>query len=640
MSTPLDTTTHVYPTNRYLQLYHDSLKDRERFWSEQARQLDWYRTWDKVLEWNPPFAKWFVGGMLNASYNALDRHLKTWRRNKAALIWEGEPGEQRVLTYYDMFRETNRFADALLRLGVKAGDRVGIYMPLVPELMVAVLAAARIGAIFSVVFSGFSAGALADRLNDSEAKVLVTADGGYRRGRVVPLKENADMAVSRCPSIEHVVVFRRVGRDVAMKEGRDIWWHDIVRDSSGHVEPVPVESTHPLYILYTSGTTGKPKGVVHSTGGYLVYVAATQKWVFDVKDEDVYWCTADVGWVTGHSYLVFGPLLNGVTSVMYEGALDYPTPARWWEIIERYGVTVFYTTPTALRALMKYGDDYPRRHNLSSLRLLGSVGEPINPAAWEWFFRVIGGGRCPIVDTWWQTETGGILISPAPHLGLTPLKPGSATYPLPTIEAEVLDDKGKPAPPMSKGYLVIKSPWPGMLMTLFKDPERYKQVYWSRFEGVYYTADFAMRDEEGYFWLLGRADEVIKVAGHRLGTIELEDALVSHKAVAEAAVVGRPDEVKGEVIVAFVTLKQGYTPSKELSAELREHVRNIVGPIATPEEIHFVRMLPKTRSGKIMRRVIRAVASNMDVGDVTTLEDEASVEEVKAAIEALKTGVA
>lgn len=640
MSTPLDTTTHVYPTNRYLQLYHDSLKDRERFWSEQARQLDWYRTWDKVLEWNPPFAKWFVGGMLNASYNALDRHLKTWRRNKAALIWEGEPGEQRVFTYYDMFRETNRFADALLRLGVKKGDRVGIYMPLVPELMAAVLAAARIGAIFSVVFSGFSAGALADRLNDSEAKVLVTADGGYRRGRVVPLKENADMAVSRCPSIEHVVVFRRVGSDVAMKEGRDIWWHDLVRDSRGYVEPVPVESTHPLYILYTSGTTGKPKGVVHSTGGYLVYVAATTKWVFDVKDEDVYWCTADVGWVTGHSYLVFGPLLNGVTSVMYEGALDHPTPARWWEIIERYGVTVFYTTPTALRALMKYGDDYPRRHNLSSLRLLGSVGEPINPAAWEWFFRVIGGGRCPIVDTWWQTETGGILISPAPHLGLTPLKPGSATYPLPTIEAEVLDDKGKPAPPMSKGYLVIKSPWPGMLMTLFKDPERYKQVYWSRFEGVYYTADFAMRDEEGYFWLLGRADEVIKVAGHRLGTIELEDALVSHKAVAEAAVVGRPDEVKGEVIVAFVTLKQGYTPSKELSAELREHVRNVVGPIARPEEIHFVRMLPKTRSGKIMRRVIRAVASNMDVGDVTTLEDEASVDEVKAAIEALKTGVA
>ncbi len=640
MSTPLDTATHIYPTNRYLQLYHDSLKDRERFWSEQARQLDWYRTWDKVLEWNPPFAKWFVGGMLNASYNALDRHLKTWRRNKAALIWEGEPGEQRVLTYYDMFRETNRFADALLRLGVKKGDRVGIYMPLVPELMAAVLAAARIGAIFSVVFSGFSAGALADRLNDSEAKVLVTADGGYRRGRVVPLKENADMAVSRCPSIEHVVVFRRMGRDVAMKEGRDMWWHDLVRDSRGYVEPVPVESTHPLYILYTSGTTGKPKGVVHSTGGYLVYVAATTKWVFDVRDEDVYWCTADVGWVTGHSYLVFGPLLNGVTSVMYEGALDHPTPARWWEIIERYGVTIFYTTPTALRALMKYGDYYPRRHNLSSLRLLGSVGEPINPAAWEWFFRVIGGGRCPIVDTWWQTETGGILISPAPHLGLTPLKPGSATYPLPTIEAEVLDDKGKPVPPMSKGYLVIKSPWPGMLMTLFKDPERYKQVYWSKFEGFYYTADFAMRDEEGYFWLLGRADEVIKVAGHRLGTIELEDALVSHKAVAEAAVVGRPDEVKGEVIVAFVTLKQGYTPSKELSAELREHVRNVVGPIATPEEIHFVRMLPKTRSGKIMRRVIRAVASNMDVGDVTTLEDEASVDEVKAAIEALKTGVA
>jgi len=638
MSTPLDTSTRVYPTNRYLTLYQESLRDRERFWAEQARQLDWYRTWDKVLEWNPPFAKWFLGGMLNASYNTLDRHLKTWKRNKAAVIWEGEPGEQRVLTYYDMYRETNRFANALLNLGVKTGDRVGIYMPLVPELMIAMLAAARIGATFSVVFSGFSAGALADRLNDSEAKVLVTADGGYRRGRVVPLKENADTALSRCYSVEHMIVLRRVGRDVTMKEGRDIWWHDLVKDSHGYVEPVPVEANHPLYILYTSGTTGKPKGVVHSTGGYLVYVAATQKWVFDVKDEDVYWCTADVGWVTGHSYIVFGPLLNGVTSVMYEGALDYPTPGRWWEIVERYGVTVLYTTPTALRTLMKYGDDYPAKHDLSSLRLLGTVGEPINPAAWEWYFRVIGGGRCPIVDTWWQTETGGILISPAPNLGLVPLKPGSATYPLPTIEAEVLDEKGKPAPTLSKGYLVIKSPWPGMLMTLFKDPERYKQVYWSRFEGVYYTGDYAMKDDEGYFWLLGRADEVLKVAGHRLGTIELEDALVAHKAVAEAAVVGKPDAVKGEVIVAFVTLKQGYTPSKELSAELREHVRNVVGPIATPEEIHFVRMLPKTRSGKIMRRVIRAVASNMDVGDITTLEDEASVEEVKAAIEALKAG--
>ncbi|MEM4417016.1 MAG: acetate--CoA ligase, partial [Nitrososphaerota archaeon] len=624
MSSSLDVSAKIYPVNRYLELYNRSLEDPERFWEEQARELDWFRSWDRVLEWNPPFAKWFVGGRLNACYNALDRHLKSWRKNKAALIWEGEPGERRVLTYHDLYREANRFADALLRLGVKTGDRVGIYMPLIPELPISMLAASRIGATFTVVFSGFSAGALADRLNDAEAKVLITADGGYRRGRIVNLKENADKALASCPTVEHVVVYRRTGHSVPFKEGRDIWWDDIVKDSRNYVEPVSVESNHPLYILYTSGTTGKPKGVVHSTGGYLVYVSATQKWVFDVRDDDVYWCTADIGWVTGHSYVVYGPFLNGVTTVMYEGALDYPNPGRWWEIVERYGVTILYTTPTALRTLIKYGDEYPKKYNLSSLRLLGTVGEPINPAAWEWYFNVVGGGRCPIVDTWWQTETGGILISPAPRLGLVPLKPGSATYPLPTILADVYDEKGRPAPSMTRGYLVIKNPWPGMLQTLFKDPQRYQQVYWSRFEGVYYTGDYAMKDGEGYFWLLGRADEVLKVAGHRLGTIELEDALVSHQAVAEAAVVGRPDAVKGEVIVVFATLKQGYSPSPQLAQELREHVRRVIGPIATPEEIHFVKMLPKTRSGKIMRRVIKAVASQAEIGDITTLEDEAS----------------
>ena len=631
----IDVEARIIPTNKYLEFYKRSLEDGEKFWSEVASELVWFRTWDKVLEWDPPFAKWFVGGRLNASYNTVDRHVKGWRKNKAAIIWEGEPGDRRVLTYADLYREVNRFASVLLKLGVKTGDRVAIYMPMVPELPIAMLAAARIGATFTVVFSGFSSSALADRIRDSEAKVLITADGGYRRGRVIQLKEIADEALKNCPTIEHVVVYRRVGREIPMKEGRDHWWHELMKDAERYVEPVSLESTHPLYILYTSGTTGKPKGVVHSTGGYLVYVYATQRWVFDVRDDDVYWCTADIGWVTGHSYIVFGPLTNGVTSVMYEGAPDYPAPDRWWEIVERYGVTILYTTPTAIRALMKFGEEYPRRHDLSTLRLLGTVGEPINPAAWHWYYNVIGGGRCPIVDTWWQTETGGILISPAPNIGLVPLKPGSATYPLPGIEADVVDEQGKPAKLGEKGYLVIKRPWPGMLMTLYKDPERYKQVYWSRFPGIYYPGDYAMRDKDGYFWLLGRADEVLKVAGHRLGTIEIEDALISHPAVAEAAVAGRPDPVKGEAIIAFVTLKQGHKPSEELTKELREHVRRVIGPIATPEEIHFVSMLPKTRSGKIMRRVIKAVATGAEIGDVTTLEDEASVEEVKEAIKTL-----
>ena len=627
----LPTETRVWPSQKYLDYWRRSVNDIEAFWDEVARGLVWHRPWNQVLVWKPPFAHWFVGGLINACYNAVDRHMNTWRKNKVAYLWEGEPGDYRTITYAELFREVNRFAAGLRNLGIKRGDRIALYMPMIPEFPIAMLAASRIGAIFTVVFSGFSAGALANRIQDSESRLVVTADGGYRRGKTIPLKEIVDEAVEATPSVEHVVVYRRMGREVPMFPGRDIWWHDLVKDVLGFVAPEPLEANHPLYILYTSGTTGKPKGAVHGNGGYLTYVYATQKWVFDVQDEDVYWCTADIGWVTGHSYVVFGPLMHGVTSVMYEGALDCPAPDRWWQIVERYGVTILYTTPTAIRTLMKYGDEMPRRHELSSLRLLGTVGEPINPAAWEWYYHIIGGERCPIVDTWWQTETGGILISPAPNLGLVPLKPGSATHALPGIDADVVNESGVSTGPGEKGYLVIRQPWPGMFMTLYKDPERYRQVYWERFPNVYYAGDYAVRDRDGYFWLLGRADEVLKVAGHRLGTIEIEDALVGHPAVAEAAVAGRPDQIKGEAIVAFVTLRREYKPSSNLSQELREHVRKELGPIATPEEIHFVSSLPKTRSGKIMRRVVKAVASNRDIGDITTLEDEASVEEVRQA---------
>jgi acetyl-CoA synthetase len=628
--------THVWPTGRYLKYHERSLQDSNAFWADIGKRLVWRRDWDHVLQWEPPFAKWFAGGQLNASENALDRHMGNSRRNKAAYYWEGEPGEQRTVTYAELYRVTNRFASALQRLGLRTGDRVALYLPMVPEFPAAMLACARLGAPFTVVFSGFSAGALAERMRDCEARLVVTADGGYRRGKVVELKPVVDEALQQAPSVEHVVVVRRTGREVPMQKGRDVWWHDVVTEASSFVAPVPVEATHPLYILYTSGTTGKPKGAVHSTGGYLVYAYATQQWVFDVRDEDVYWCTADIGWVTGHTYVVFGPLMHGVTNVMYEGALDYPQADRWWSLVERNGVTILYTTPTAIRSLIKFGDQWPKQHDLSSLRILGTVGEPINPAAWWWYFETIGQGRCPIVDTWWQTETGGVLISPAPHLGLVPLKPGSAAYPLPGIEADIVDEQGGTLPAGQKGFLVIRRPWPGMFMTLYKDPDRFKEVYWTRFPGVYYAGDYALRDQDGYFWLLGRADEVLKVAGHRLGTIELEDALVSHPAVAEAAVAARPDAVKGEAIVAFVTLKGQAKPSPSLANELSEHVRKTIGPIATPAAVHFVSLLPKTRSGKIMRRVIKAVASGQQIGDVTTLEDGASVEEVKAAIVTLR----
>jgi acetyl-CoA synthetase len=625
-----------WPIKRYMDTYKKSLDDIEKFWEQEARKLEWFRTWDRVLQWDQPFAKWFPGGLINACYLCVDRHLKTWRRNKVAISWEGENGEEKTLSYSQLYREVNRLASVLKKLGVKDGDRIALYLPMIPELPISMLASARIGAIHTVIFSGFSSMALADRINDTEAKVLVTADGGYRRGKTISLKEIVDTALENTSSIEKVIVVKRTGQEVKMKDGRDFWYHEIVKDVKEDVQPLPIESTHPLYILYTSGTTGKPKGIVHSTGGYLVFINSMYQWVFDLKEDSVYWCTADVGWVTGHSSIVYAPLMHGASIVVYEGAPDYPKPDRWWEMIEKYKVTIFYTSPTAIRMFMRYGEEWPKKHDLSSLTILGSVGEPINPEAWLWYFKHIGGERCPIVDTWWQTETGGIMISPAPGIELVPLKPGSATFPLPGIDADVVDEKGEPTPPGVRGYLVIKKPWPGMFMTLYKDPERYKQTYWSRFPGMYYAGDYCMKDEEGYFWLLGRADEVLKVAGHRMGTMELESAVISHPAIAEAAVIGKPHEIKGESIVVFAILKQGYNPSKELREELKEHLRKIIGPIATPDEIYFVSKLPKTRSGKIMRRVLRAVVSSTPIGDVTTLEDETSVEEAKQVYEEFK----
>src|SRR5579875_1035356 len=632
----LPTETRIFPINRYAEAHKESLVDIERFWhSVASEEISWFRSWDKVLDWNPPFARWFIGAELNASYNCVDRHLSGAVRNKVAYYWEGEDGERRTLTYQDLHIEVNRFANALMRLGIEKGSRVTIYLPMTPELPIAMLACTRLGAPFTVVFSGFSSQSLSDRMNDSGSTLLITADGGFRRGKVIHLKQIADQALETSPGVKNVIVYKRTGQEISMKEGRDHWWSDVVPGSESVKEVLParVESNHPLYLLYSSGTTGKPKAIVHGTGGYLTYTAATTRWVFDPKPSDVYWCAADIGWVTGHSYIVFGPLSLGLTSILYEGALDYPQNDRLWEMIERYRVNILYTSPTALRGLMKYGDEPPAKHDLRSLNVLGTVGEPINPHVWLWYFEKIGGGRCPVVDTWWQTETGGIMISASPRLGLVPLKPGSATLPLPGIDAQVLDDSGRPTASGEKGYIVIRKPWPGMLLTLNGDDARYKQVYWSRFPGSYYPGDYCVRDEDGYFWLLGRADEVLKVAGHRLGTIEIEDALLSHKAVAESAVAGKHDEVKGESIAAFVIVKTGYAAGPALAKELKEHIRSTVGPIAVPDDLHFVKSLPKTRSGKIMRRVVKAVANGMDsVGDTTTLEDEASVEEVKRAV--------
>jgi acetyl-CoA synthetase len=621
---------------KYCEFYRKSIMDLEGFWDGEARKLEWFRAWDKVLEWEPPFARWFVGGLLTASYLCVDRHVKTWRRSKVALYWEDEAGNARTWSYSQLYTEVNRFASVLRKLGVRKGDRVATYLPLIPELPITMLATARIGAIHTVVFSGFSAQALADRINDTQAKVLVTADGGFRRGKLIPLKKTADMTLDSAPSIESVVVVNRADVDINMKDRRDFWYHELLKKAESYVEPLPIESNDPLYILYTSGTTGKPKGIVHSTGGYMVFNHSAYKWAFDIRDESVYWCTADIGWVTGHSSIVYAPLSHAATMVLYEGAPDYPNPDRWWEIVDKYGVTIFYTSPTAIRLLMRYGEEWPEKHSLSSLETLGTVGEPINPEAWTWYYRNIGRERCPIVDTWWQTETGGFMISPAPGIELVPLKPGSATLPLPGIEAEVVDEKGKPAPIGVKGYLVIKKPWPGMLMTLYQDPKRYKEAYWSRFPGVYYTGDYAIRDADGYFWLLGRADEVLKVAGHRIGTMELESAAVSYPAVSEAAAIGKPHEVKGESIIIFAILRKDYEPTDKLKKELRDHVRKVIGPVATPEEIYFVNSLPKTRSGKIMRRVLKSVLMGRPIGDVSTIEDKSSVDEVKKAYEELK----
>lgn len=602
----------------------EALRDPEGFWSREASNLRWFKRWDKVLEWNKPFCKWFVGGKINASYNALDVQID----NKKAYIWIREDGERREITYNELYNEVNKLANGLKDLGVKKGDRVTIYMPMIPELPIAMLAAARIGAIHSVVFSGFSADALATRINDTKSKVLITADVGYRRGKAIKLKEIADQALKHC-NVEHTIVYKRTD-DVSMGN-KDLFWHDIVRE--GFCEAVPVESEHPLFILYTSGTAGNPKGIVHDTGGYLTLVDASTRWIFDIDDKDVYWCTADIGWITGHTYVVYGPLLQHATIIMYEGAPDYPTPDIWWKIIEDNKVSIFYTTPTALRMFMRLGDDLINKHDLSSLRLLGTVGEPINPEVWLWYNKVIGKEKCPIVDTWWQTETGAAVISPLPGQALVPLKPGSATYPLPTIDAVVVDEDGNEVSSNTKGYLVIRKPWPGMLLTMWQDDERYKEVYWKK--GYYYSGDYAIRDDEGYIWVLGRADDVLKVAGHRLGAIEIESALVDHEAVAEAAVSSKPHEVKGEAIVAFVVLKSNYKSSNIID-ELKTHLRDKVGPIGVPDDIFIVDKLPKTRSGKIMRRLLKAIVSGQGIGDITTLEDEAAVEEVKRAYEELK----
>jgi len=611
------------------EIYDEAERDYEGFWARQAAELvDWTEEWHTILEWDLPFAKWFVGGTLNVSFNCLDRHVAAGHGDQVAYHWEGEPGDTRTITYAQLLEEVQRTANALMSLGIRKGDRVNIYLGMVPELPIAMLACARIGAPHSVVFGGFSAEALRDRINDAEARLVITADGAWRRGQVVPLKESADTAMTETPSIERCLVVRRTGQDVAMQDGRDVWWDEVVPGQSADCPPEPMDSEDLLYLLYTSGTTAKPKGIMHTTGGYLTQVAWTHQNVFDIKpDTDVYWCAADVGWVTGHSYIVYGPLANRTTSVMYEGTPDFPDKDRLWSIVERYGVTILYTAPTAIRSFMKWGTEYPDKHDMSSLRLLGTVGEPINPEAWVWYWQHIGGGRCPVVDTWWQTETGAILISPLP--GATTLKPGSATFPLPAVGADVVDDQGNPVPIPGGGYLVLTRPWPAMLRGIWGDPERYRDTYWSRFEGKYFAGDGAKRDEEGYYWLLGRVDDVMLVSGHNISTAEVEHALVGNPVVAEAAVIGRTDATTGQSISAFVILRSGNEPSDELAAQLRDHVASTIGPIAKPKTVLFTEELPKTRSGKIMRRLLRNVAEDEQLGDTTTLADPSVVEGIK-----------
>ena len=627
---------HIKSLEEYQALYDKAKADPQAFWAELAAQeLDWFQNWDTVLDWQPPFAKWFVNGKINISYNCLDRHLTTWRKNKAALIWEGEPGDSRTLTYAQLHREVCQMANVIKQLGVQKGDRVGIYMPMIPEAAIAMLACARIGAVHSVVFGGFSAEALRDRLNDGQAKLVITADGGFRKDAAVGLKEQVDKALANnvTPSVTNVIVVQRTKQQVHMEPRRDLWWHDLQKDASADCPAEPMDSEDMLFVLYTSGSTGKPKGVVHTTGGYNLYTHMTTKWIFDLQDTDVYWCTADVGWITGHSYIIYGPLSNGATTIMYEGAPRASNPGCFWDVIEKYGVTVFYTAPTAIRTFMKMGEHLPKARNLSSLRLLGTVGEPINPEAWMWYQRVIGNSNCPIVDTWWQTETGGIMITALP--GAIPTKPGSATLPFPGIVADVVDQDGEPVTNESGGYLVVKHPWPGMMRTLYNDPDRFRRTYWEYLhpkdgEFVYFAGDGAHKDKDGYFWVMGRVDDVINVAGHRLGTMEVESALVSHPAVAEAAVVGKPDEIKGEDIVAFVTLDNSQQPSDELAKELKQHVVKEIGAIARPGEIRFTDALPKTRSGKIMRRLLRSLAAGQEVsGDTSTLEDRTVLDKLR-----------
>lgn len=604
----------------YKRLYDLSIKSPEKFWATEAADLTWDQKWRKVLDWKLPFAKWFVGAKLNASTNCLDRHLLNGRKNKAAILWEGEPGEKRTLTYQQLHREVSKFANVLKRNNIRKGDRVIIYMPQVPEAVIAMLACARIGAVHSVIFGGFSAESIRDRVADCGATAVITADGGYRRGAIVPLKKNIDDALQGETTIKRVIVFRRAGNPIYIEEGRDVWWHREMDYVEAECSPVALDSEHPLFILYTSGSTGKPKGILHTTGGYLLGTSVTVKYAFDLRDDDIYWCTADVGWITGHSYAVYGPLSRGATVLLYEGAPNWPEPDRFWRIIADYGVTIFYTAPTAIRSFIKWGDEWVKKHDLSSLRLLGTVGEPINPEAWMWYHKLIGGERCPIVDTWWQTETGMHMIAPMP--GATPTKPGTATLPFFGVDAAVVDDNGNEVGPNEGGKLVIRKPWPSMLRTIYGDNARFKKQYWSEVKGAYFTGDGARRDKNGYFWIVGRIDDVLNVAGHRLGTAEVESALVSHESVAEAAVVGRPDEIKGQGVVAFVTLKTGFEPSQALKESLRKHVAEVIGPIAKPDDVRFADALPKTRSGKIIRRLLKQIAGGVTVtGDTTTLED-------------------
>ncbi|NDB87540.1 MAG: acetate--CoA ligase [Thaumarchaeota archaeon] len=617
--------------NNDIKTRRDASVDFVKFWESQAKKLHWFESWHTALQWNPPFAKWFVGGKINASYNALDIQ----NQDKVAIFWEGENEERRSVTYGELLDSVQRLANGLKSLGIQKGDRITIYLPMVPELIMSIMACARIGAIHTIIFSGFSAQSIKDRVIDSQSKLIITADGGYRRGGIVKLKDVIDIAVSDLDFVQNVIVLTRTKNPVTMTK-RDIHWNDLLSKSSNVCQPEKLDGTHPLYILYTSGTTGKPKGVLHDTGGYLTHVSATYRWAFDIKDSDVYFCTADIGWVTGHSYVAYGPLICGATQVMYEGAPDYPSPARMWDLIQRYKITIFYTTPTALRMFMKFGDSIPNSFDLSSLRLLGTVGEPINPEVWKWYYNTIGKSKCPIIDTWWQTETGAMMISPLPGIETIPLKPGSGAFAIPGVDLAIVDESGKQLPPDTKGYLVIRKPWPGMLTGLWNDDEKYKTVYWSKYKDIYYTGDYAIQDKDGYFWLLGRADDVLKIAGHRIGTAELESSLVSHHSISEAAVCGIPDDIKGEVIIAFLVPKEGIRVTDSLKKELVDTIRKDIGAIATPQSIYFVSKLPKTRSGKIMRRLLKAIASNERIGDVSTLEDGAAVSEIQLAFDELK----